>query len=913
MEICSVSLKNFKIHADRFFEFCPGTNAICGENGAGKTSILEAIAWTLFDHSDYTRGELIRTGAKSAQVGVTFISSADGRTYEVRRCTSRGYEVFDPQIKANLGLRKLEDVQPWIRQHLGVPPQMDLARLFAETIGIPQGTFTADFLKRPNERKKIFDPILKVEEYRQTYDQMRDLETYAKGQVSTLTQQIDSAERQLADQALLQQQAAALEQEIAREAIQIEQLSQLVLQQQTHVDRLTAAAQQTQRIEAELRQLETQLSGKSELLIRLESDCQSAQEAVDLCLSKRTHYQAYGAAQEKIQHLTQQRRQQQTALQQRDDLKNRLRAREVEVSQIQGQLATFNQIQQDQQRWQELLPQQEQLEQQQRQVMQGVQELEPFKTAQQTLAAQIPQRQTLKALLQTDIETLQAVAPQVEALPQLEQEYQRLQAQRSQIRAGQAFASELQTLVAQAQSHQTQHRRQIPVAQQLLGSHLSEPDLIFVRQVLQSGAVLNEELLTALQTLLDTLNRPATNLEEQIQVTAQQIQAMRTLQQQIAILPHKYQQYQECRQELVLLHQEAAECDRRLLQVPVLQKQLVKIEDNLKLLNDPRGQLRFIAQQLQQAKKIQAHLAKVQASLALMHPEINAKEQALESFKDLDAEFEAQQQILAELQPDHQRYLLNRDQANKFRDLDNQRKTVQADLTVLQTQVQNVQAQLQQIEPRQTDSQQLLDLSQALEQLKQQKAQLQGGLQPKRFQLEDLSRRIAAQQGMAQQQEQDQRALKQKLQVLQFISDARSIFNQSGPRITRYYLTEVSFEAEQLFRELLNRDEVTLRWTEDYDIQVQERGYWRSFKSLSGGEQMCAALAVRLALLKVLADVDVAFFDEPTTNMDQVRRQQLAEAISNLKAFRQIFVISHDDTFENVTEHSIRIEPLTAA
>ena len=71
---------------------------------------------------------------------------------------------------------------------------------------------------------------------------------------------------------------------------------------------------------------------------------------------------------------------------------------------------------------------------------------------------------------------------------------------------------------------------------------------------------------------------------------------------------------------------------------------------------------------------------------------------------------------------------------------------------------------------------------------------------------------------------------------------------------------------------------------------------------------MCAALAVRLALLRVLADINVAFFDEPTTNMDQVRRRQLAEAISNLKAFRQLIVISHDDTFETVTEHVISIE-----
>jgi DNA repair protein SbcC/Rad50 len=55
----------------------------------------------------------------------------------------------------------------------------------------------------------------------------------------------------------------------------------------------------------------------------------------------------------------------------------------------------------------------------------------------------------------------------------------------------------------------------------------------------------------------------------------------------------------------------------------------------------------------------------------------------------------------------------------------------------------------------------------------------------------------------------------------------------------------------------------------------------------------------------VLADLNVAFFDEPTTNMDLPRRVKLAEAIANIKTFRQLFVISHDDTFEQVTENVI--------
>ena len=42
--------------------------------------------------------------------------------------------------------------------------------------------------------------------------------------------------------------------------------------------------------------------------------------------------------------------------------------------------------------------------------------------------------------------------------------------------------------------------------------------------------------------------------------------------------------------------------------------------------------------------------------------------------------------------------------------------------------------------------------------------------------------------------------------------------------------------------------------------------------------------------------------------MDKPRRDHLAEAIANIKTFRQLFVISHDDTFEKVTENIILVE-----
>ncbi len=68
---------------------------------------------------------------------------------------------------------------------------------------------------------------------------------------------------------------------------------------------------------------------------------------------------------------------------------------------------------------------------------------------------------------------------------------------------------------------------------------------------------------------------------------------------------------------------------------------------------------------------------------------------------------------------------------------------------------------------------------------------------------------------------------------------------------------------------------------------------------------MSAALAVRLALLRRLSRLDIAFFDEPTQNMDGERRGALAEQVRRVRGFDQLIVISHDDTFEQGLDNVI--------
>ena len=96
MIIDGVRLKNFRSHRDTRLRLERGTTVIIGENGAGKTSILDAIGFALFKEKPGGVGvdELISLGERETEVTVDFHSN--GRKYRVRRrrTKKRGAESY---------------------------------------------------------------------------------------------------------------------------------------------------------------------------------------------------------------------------------------------------------------------------------------------------------------------------------------------------------------------------------------------------------------------------------------------------------------------------------------------------------------------------------------------------------------------------------------------------------------------------------------------------------------------------------------------------------------------------------------------------------------------------------------------------------------------------------------------------
>ncbi|HEY9752993.1 MAG TPA: SMC family ATPase [Coleofasciculaceae cyanobacterium] len=916
MEILSVTLKNFKSHSDRHVEFQLGTNAICGENGAGKTSILEAIAWTLFNYrGNYKNEDFIRNGSGSAQVTVAFVSSRDQRTYHVSRCTRSGYTIYDPQLGEKLDYSRIEEeILPWLRQQLGVSPGTDLADLFANTIGVPQGMFTADFLKPERERKKTFDSILKVEEYRKTHDNLLPLSKHAESAVAELVRDIARYDEELEALATLQQKRQVQAEEIDQVQARLQQVTATVDSLQQEQATLTSQATEIHRLETAIDHLQTRLQDQTHLVQRLTADVQQAEQATAICTANRAAYQAVLDAEKILLNLEKQRRQETQLRQKRQTLWEELSDRQTRLATLTHQLQRLQAHAATLQQLTPLMQEQETLEQQQQQLQQQLQALDASRKSLAEQQRRQQQVQTRLAELQAEIDRLQQLQPLVQQIPTQEADLDQLQQQLGRVTIATQFEADLRQLANLVQTASSHYHPPLAEALVTLADlHETMPlwaeALNKIQRALETGQAWQQKLTIALNERLEALAQQTrvSQLEQQIQAIQTQLQTARQCQAQLATLAGCVKEQHLLTQELEALTNRLTQLKTELEQQSPLKQELAQVSQALADLNDPRGQCRLLKQELQEQLTLEASITELKGSLAAGQAQIADLEQQLQKFATLTQAVEQEQICREHHRPAYEEYL-------RYRELANTRRDRQAQLDAALTQMQTLTQELQQLQAncahlkQDFDSEHFQTVQVAFQSATAEQIALTARLPDMVKYLTELDTQLTRLETIQTQRCQAEQDLEQRRKVDHFIKFARKTYKAAGPRITERYVQTISREADRLLRELLNRPNVALEWSRDYEIKVQEGSYKRRFVNLSGGEQMCAALAVRLALLKVLADIDVAFFDEPTTNMDRPRRQHLATAIANIKTFRQLFVISHDDTFEQITENIIQIE-----
>jgi len=1057
MRITRVTLENIKSYSDETsIRFEQGVNLIKGENGAGKSTILEAIGYALFGSLPYKGKDFIRLGQKKGQICVSF-TGYDGREYSIVRdisisSSNNAVKVYDEEMTGILA-DGTENVIECLRELLQIDDETDIAALFEDVVGVPQGTMTAIFAETPGVRASKFNKLLRVDTYRTAYDKLLETDKYIQkliqenereqanfqgqlvylpsneqehAELSTIlneeraTQAVNQAQLEEIDSALAQHETLKQTREATRQAAEAGRLRWLQLQErqknaqaelaksfeaQAILESNNESYQAYQNAEQQLQQLELQRRERAQI-----SDARGKlQNQLDICLHdiKRLEQQItecreaealLGTLEPKVQQQTDleaalnkvradqeervrltgkieegmqrcQRLQDEIAeldrrLMQRDELTERIgrlrqqrdelsmqrdglnqsyqvaaaehKSAQTKLSEQQERERKYKQAQRDVQRCAEQVDQQEAevlrlhrvLDERVNLTQQLVEFENERKVAQTNMTNATSNRLSLEGQVRdlqerrTLLDTSAALCPicqrsldehtRDDAAIHYERESQRLQDALKEIKVCEhTVAAEVKQLDQHIQSLRDQieqfENEQVydrAVAKlEALQQELAEYEAASCDY---EDAPVSVETLDAevrvLQSQLESLDQQRTELHNAQDALNTQIE---THQADLNRLPQpterdsKQNDYDESLSSLT-------NAQERFAQLATVDTRVHQLQSELASLDDPRTQYRLALNTASNRTSHETAQEARHAERVELENELAALDERFVAFDGLDDTVAAVRQSKADSTEGYQRYLRAEDAALLLDERQTLHDQVRAEtgqaeqeLAVLQADfaaadaAYDSQSHQQAVQERAVLDKQQTELNVRIENHAEQLADLEAKID----QLRNIQTRLTALEQKASQ-------LKEELSRFQFV---RKSIRDAAEEIRVRRVSTIGQDATRIFGDIIGDNSPLLEWGSDYGITLKQGSETRSFRQLSGGEQMAAALSIRLALLDQLSQVRFVFLDEPTTNLDEIRRDSLASKLRSLQNVEQLFIISHDDTFGQDGVHEVEI------
>lgn len=173
-----IKIKNFLSHEDTEIKFNETEKLLIdGRSGSGKSSITEALIWSLYGKGRSDNRSLVRRGSKGASVSVKFsmgniqtiitrsVSLAGKNTLTVTQNTG-GQGQFLP-----IGRVGIKDTQDWIEKEFLKASY----ELFTNSVAYPQENENSFVKANASKRKDLLLEIVRAGNFDELYDKTRDI------------------------------------------------------------------------------------------------------------------------------------------------------------------------------------------------------------------------------------------------------------------------------------------------------------------------------------------------------------------------------------------------------------------------------------------------------------------------------------------------------------------------------------------------------------------------------------------------------------------------------------------------------------------------------------------------------------------------------------------------------------------
>lgn len=172
---------------------------LAGENGAGKSALLDAMTWALWGESRLkSDDDLVALGAVEMVVDLEF--SLDNQDYRVIRRRIRGKRAgqsqLDFQVRGETGWRSLAPGGVRETQQLIIRTLRMDYEIFANSAYLRQGRADEFTRKEPSKRKQVLADILGLNAYEELEDRAKERARQLDGQLKGLDGRIAELRRQ---------------------------------------------------------------------------------------------------------------------------------------------------------------------------------------------------------------------------------------------------------------------------------------------------------------------------------------------------------------------------------------------------------------------------------------------------------------------------------------------------------------------------------------------------------------------------------------------------------------------------------------------------------------------------------------------------------------------------------------------
>lgn len=293
MMIRNLELHNFLSHENSVVSFDQGVNIIVGQNGAGKSSIIDAIKFALFgDKRGDSIADLIKRGKDSMSVSLEF--STGGDDYRITRILTMGKNDIrnrDASLLKNGTeiARTVKEVNSAIEDTLGINKE-----LFRNSVFVEQGEIATLVSEEKAKREETFGRILGLNLLSQYADDLGKLSRETEMQAGKFAGVSDDMDRLNAELSRLTKERSEIESKVStldRQKNDLESDLNAADSERTRlrndVSRLMASAEQANRMKKLREELAGKISGREGKIRELRLELEKLNSTVDSSLLKK--------------------------------------------------------------------------------------------------------------------------------------------------------------------------------------------------------------------------------------------------------------------------------------------------------------------------------------------------------------------------------------------------------------------------------------------------------------------------------------------------------------------------------------------------------------------------------------------------------------------------------------------------